>query len=338
MFASLSPQTRRVSFALGCYLATAILVLLSAIYGIYNLAETVPSDMGSALQEIANRWDSEWYLDIAVDGYKYERNETGQSVAFFPLFPALVSAVAGSTGLSIEWSGLIASQGCLLSAFILLAQYLASRFPESPNIQKWTLLAFAVFPAGFFWRFLYSESVFLLLAIAVLYSIQRRCSLLWCAVLVGLTTATRPVGVALIPAFIYYALTKTSASHRPPAAPITAAAPITWSFGRLLPYLPVCCLGLFAYMAFLFLQFGEPLAFATTQHYWRVRPVDNVFEMLASFAAWEPIWAVYVPNSYWYWGRVEQQTIPVLSLAFWNPIIFLSFASLVFVGWRRIGR
>ena len=170
MFASLSPQTRRVSFALGCYLATAILVLLSAIYGIYNLAETVPSDMGSALQEIANRWDSEWYLDIAVDGYKYERNETGQSVAFFPLFPALVSAVAGSTGLSIEWSGLIASQGCLLSAFILLALYLESRFPESPDIQKWTLLAFAVFPAGFFWRFLYSESVFLLLAIAVLYS------------------------------------------------------------------------------------------------------------------------------------------------------------------------
>lgn len=317
-----SQTFRPLRFALGCYLLTAALVLGSAICGVFSLSERAPDDFSSAMYHVSRRWDAEWYLDIANDGYQYERLERGESVAFFPLFPVLVKAVS-YTGLSKEWSGLICSQGCLWLAFWVFALYLQRRFPTQPDIQRWAMLAFALFPAGFFWRFLYSESLFLLLAITSLYWMERRGPLLVAAMLVGLTTATRPVGVALIPAFLHFALSRNPGTTRLQA------------IKSVLPYLPICCSGLLAYMAFLFIQFGEPLAFATTQHYWRLRPVESLLEIASSFAAWEPIWAVYVSDSYWYWGRIEEHSIPFLSLAFWNPIIFLSFVILMAVGWRR---
>jgi hypothetical protein len=145
------------------------------------------------------------------------------------------------------------------------------------------------------------------------------------ALLAGLGTAVRPVGVALTAAFLWHVLRQPKLSTRA-------------KVGRALVLAPLACWGLLAYMEYQWLVFGTPWAFAQTQEHWNMlAPKDRSWPAkLGALAALEPIWGVYVPGSRRYWAHIISPGAPLFSLTFWNPILFvLAAALLVLGGWKR---
>ena len=302
------------------YCATALLAVAGSVAGLFLLADERPASATQAVNDVLRRWDSEWYVGIVAEGYSYDDSQQG-NVAFFPVYPILVKCVSLVSQLPNCWSGLVASHVSLLLAFVVFHFYLKERFPDDVAVQTASLLACALIPSGFFWRFAYSESTFLLLSIISMYLMHRGSSLLIIAFFVGLATATRPVGVTLLLPLFWHI--------------VELKQPAVTKIQNLMKFVPLACWGLLAYMAFQYFQFGEPLAFAKTQQHWRLRPEVGMVEKAASYAALEPIWSVYCRDSYWYWDRLEPHTFPLLSLAFWNPIALAGSAGLVFLGFQR---
>jgi len=310
--------------ALYCYVCTSLLFLAGCTYGIFFLEQytrsSVTVDQPNGINAVLHRWDSEHYLHIASNGYSYSDEERGENIAFFPTYPVLIQAVSSVSRLPRPWSALLIAHASVIAALAVFSWYLRDRFTDS-KIRHWSLVFMAMMPAGFFWRFAYSEATFLILIILAMYLMQRRSSLLMISLTIGLATATRPVGVALLVPFAIHLF-----QRHPKLGDFHIAC---WKF------VPLSCWGILAFMAYQYFEFGEPLAFMKTQQHWRIRPQVEATEKLASFAALEPIWAAYRADSLWYWNRLESHSIPFLSLAFWNPIAFVGAAGLTYFGHRR---
>jgi hypothetical protein len=98
---------------------------------------------------------------------------------------------------------------------------------------------------------------------------------------------------------------------------------------------PLASWGILAYMAYLHFEFGDLLAFAKTQEYWRIRGKTTVSEKALSLLSWEPLWIVYDDYSPCCWNRFGAPSV-VLNMQFANPIYFVAAAVLVAVGaWKR---
>ena len=291
-------------------------------------------------------WDGEWYVRIASAGYSYDP-ERMSSVAFFPLYPWLAGAIVHTTGMRPEWALLLVSHGALVATFVLSAAYVGRRFPKTgEDLSAWTLLALGLFPTTFYFRMAYTESVFLLVTLLALYGMERGWRPLWVAIVIGLATAARSVGVALVPVFALYlwqqivgeqemvggpAITKSGTGTD---RPDRSQSHFSWLW-QCAVSLPVCCWGLLGYMAFQWIAFGEPLAFVKTQVHWNERSLNLADQMVGAFTL-EPIRAVYDPASPCYWGRVPPQDNLLFNLKAANPVYFLAAVALVGVGaWKR---
>jgi hypothetical protein len=264
------------------------------------------------------RWDGQRYTEILQHGYTYDPN-TNSNVAFFPAFPLLGRAVAWLAGLRPEVALLLVGHICLAAAFVLLAAYAHHRVDKGSA--TYVLLAFGLFPTTFFFRMAYSEPLFLLGASLTLYGLDRRWPLFVVAALIGFTTATRPVGVALLLPLLLHLKERSSG----------------WlgAAGRFLALLPLACWGLLAFMAYQYHAFGDPLAFARTQEHWRMRPPVPWPDRLYALATLEPLWSVFDPSSPCFWQRHEPTGSPLFSLHLANALYFLLTAGLVVLGaWK----
>ncbi len=267
-------------------------------------------------------WDGVWYRQIAEEGYAYDP-KASSTVAFFPAFPLLARGITEVTGASANFALLVVSHVCLIAAFVVLSAYAYLRFgPGDPHLSSWIVLALGLWPTTFFFRMAYSESLFLLVAVAAFYGIERNWSPVLLALVVGLATAVRPVGVALIPPLALHFW--TAAAGRKP-------------FLRLLALLPLAAWGLAAYMLYQWFTFGEPLAFAMTQENWRSRPAVPLFEKAGSLITLQPIWSVFDPSSPCYWKSGGQEANPFFSLQLANPLYFLATIALVILGRANVG-
>jgi hypothetical protein len=142
------------------------------------------------------------------------------------------------------------------------------------------------------------------------------------AVVAGLATATRSVGVAAL-APLWWHMWRTS-----PTVP-------GWLL-RVLVWTPVACWGIAAYAAFQWHEFGEPLAFAKTQANYATRPPGPLVDRIVAQATLRPIWGSYVPSDEAYWAKRENHSIAAFSLYFANPLFFCAVASFVALGaWKR---
>ncbi len=266
-------------------------------------------------------WDGEWYVRIASAGYSYDP-ERMSSVAYFPLYPKTASLLVYGLGLRPEWALLMVSHGALLATFGLLAAYVQRRYGDGPeDLPLWTLLAFGLFPATFWFRMTYSESTFVLLAVAALYGMQRQWQTGRIALVIGLATASRTVGVALVPVFWLY-LWQQSATRRRALLRATV-----WT--------PVCVAGLAVYIAYQGWAFGDPLAFVRTQVHWNERPPMTLTEQIVGGLTLEPIRAVYDSSSSCYWASVPPQGNLLFNMKAANPMYFLATVGLVLLGWRK---
>jgi hypothetical protein len=222
--------------------------------------------------EIFAAWDSGWYFDIASHGYYF--NPHGQSsIAFFPLYPMLMRAVAwplGGTEKMVWLAGILVS--CTAFALALLALHrLAERVLGDREAARRAVLYLAVFPFSLFFTRVYAESVFLLTT--VLAVSRAHDGRWWRAGLWGaLATVARPNGM-----LIGLPLACMALGGRP------AARELARRFAPLL-LIPLALAG---YCAYVYTLSGDPLAWLSAQKHWGYSlghpPWEQLLKMIGRF-------------------------------------------------------
>lgn len=185
-----------LKYTLAVFLSWRIIITFIAFFGLsffphYN--HPIGLDWPSANLDFWIRWanwDGGHFKSIVESGYQ------NFQVVFFPLYPLLV---AGLTFLSIPslWAGLIISNLSIFIALFFLYKLVLIDYDD--YTAKRAILLTLAFPTAFYFGTFYSESLFLLLAVASFYFARKK---YWFAslILAGLASVTRLVGLALIAA------------------------------------------------------------------------------------------------------------------------------------------
>ena len=156
-----------------------------ALVGWRTMPELLRDGPAFPLAGIWERWDACWYMKIAT--YGYEPGE--RSVAFFPLYPALVRTVGTLTTLPYPVAGLMVSAAGYVAAMTGLLRLVSAT--HGPRVARWTARYLSVFPAAFFLFAPFTEAVFLAAAVwCLVFARERRWGLaLLFGCLAGLTRA-----------------------------------------------------------------------------------------------------------------------------------------------------
>ena len=155
--------------------------------------------------EIWARWDAEWYLLIAEEGYDVGDRLSGFGVAyersaaagFLPLYPMLIrllSPLFGAVG-----AGVLISNLCLLLSLVLLDRLLRLEVGGEMGATAGmaACAALLLFPSSLFLSAVYAESLFLSLSLgAFLGARSGRFSI--AGICAALATLTRPFGILLL--------------------------------------------------------------------------------------------------------------------------------------------
>ena len=198
--------------------------------------------------------DALWFLRIADDGY---RPDDG-SAAFFPLFPMVVRGVSWVLGGHPLAAGLLVSNVAFLGALMLL--YLLSRREGDDAFARKAVLYISIFPTSFFFFAPYSESLFLLVAVAAFWFARRA---RWPAAGVSgaLAAATRSIGVGLAPALGVEAIQQWREEPRESRRGRSLAWALAWC--------AFAVVGLLAYLWFWRGKTGDALAPLRFQANWQ---------------------------------------------------------------------
>lgn len=162
-----------------------------AIATALNVAPRDLPGLFDPLVEPLRLWDGLWYRLIAIEGYDYDES----TAAFWPLFPWLMNVGSAVSNLAPEVIGYLVANVCFVGALVVLYRLISLDFDR--EIARRTLVALACFPTAFFFSAVYTESLFLLLAVAALYAARQE---QWFAAgLYGLLAAlTRSQGVLIL--------------------------------------------------------------------------------------------------------------------------------------------
>jgi hypothetical protein len=177
-------------------------------------------------------------------------------------------------------------------------------------------------PATLFFRMTYSESIFVMLSILALGTMERRLPIVVIALIVGLATASRPVAIGLLAPFLLHCW------HR---------SETCWAFlVKAVFLLPVACWGIAAFALYQGIVFDDALAFVHTQSRWGASSLTWP-EKLVALLSYEPIWQVFDRSSPSYWATGEPySSSPFFCWALVNPIYFVLTAILIAFGaWKR---
>jgi hypothetical protein len=145
-----------------------------------------------------NHWDAQAYTYIAQHGYSNVRY-----TAFFPLWPLLEHIAGRLFGGGYYRSGLLLANIFFYFALVLLYTLLSEDFDETIARTALFFLAFNAYGLFFFAGF--TEALFLLLSVAVFYSLRREEPWYWwlAGFLGMLAVLTRSAGIVLaVPFFV----------------------------------------------------------------------------------------------------------------------------------------
>jgi hypothetical protein len=319
---SLTEPVKEIGSSIFCWAMTTAVAFIGGFAGCQLVCADRSMDLLDSLAAI----DGRNYRYIAEQGYSYHEGEAS-SVAFFPVFPLAGRWLSHFTGLSVACSLLLISNCFCLFTFIFMSRYLQFRGLQADKVERddraLAILAMGLIPTTFFFHVAYTESMFVCLAVVTFYGIVRCWSVTAIALVVGLATGVRPVGVSLLLPLCAYSC-RRSGSNRYQA------------IARVVMVIPVGSWGLLVYMGFLARSFGQPFAFALTQKYHRMRPIGTLGDEVMSLLSWEPIRDTYDPTSPGYWQAMHYVRSRLFSLEFANPIYLLGTAALIALGaWKR---
>ena len=221
------------------------------------------------------RWDAGWYLQIVTDGYRYVANQPDlqQNIVFFPAYPMLVRLIGrlfGGHAAGYVSAGMTLSLTAFFAA--LLYFYALARDFLDDERARYALWLIASYPFALFFGAVYTESLFLLGAIAAFYHMTRAQygrAMAW-GLLVGLTKANgAALSIPLAMLAFSPALRPGAQSHvrrfDPSAGPTRSSAGLT---ARALAAAAMPGIGLLIYAAFIWRLTGDPLAWARGHEAW----------------------------------------------------------------------
>lgn len=266
-------------------------------------------------------WDGVWYATIASEGYRASSN-TLPTVVFFPAYPLSAAAFARATGVSIQMALLVITHISMLCACGLLSRYVERKYERGEStIANLSVASFAVYPTTLFFHVTYTEALFMVLCLVSMRGIAVGWKPYNVALVIGMATATRSVGVALtVPLAIYLWRGRKGVKH------------LIREFAL---HIPLANWGLLSYMAYLHVTFGDPVAFATAMPDWLSRPSLTGFARLQALLTASSVWEPYFPASPAYWRSNDVVANPLFSMQFANPLFFMLAAGLVVFGAAR---
>jgi Gpi18-like mannosyltransferase len=188
-------------------LKIAILVALIAKIAVFSIgyaaAYTNAQASGDSTEPIQlfmnqfSKWDSPHYMYIAQNGC-VNQGDPANFIVFFPLYPLLVRLITFDFAY-INLSGLIISNLSSIIAVIYL--FKLAKLDYNDTAAKKAVLYLSVFPTAYFLSAVYTESLFLALAIASLYY-ARNAKWPLAGFLGLLASLTRIAGLLLLPVLI----------------------------------------------------------------------------------------------------------------------------------------
>jgi len=152
------------------------------------------------LLSIWGMWDSNWYLRLARDWYPATTDLTHQSnFGFFPIYPLLIRLL-GSVIKDFYLSGLIVSNVLLITGAFFLYKLVRLNYNDETAMRSVKYLF--LFPTAFIFSGIFSESLFLTLAIVCFYCAKRG-KWLFSGVFGLFLSMTRVYGVLIIFPLLY---------------------------------------------------------------------------------------------------------------------------------------
>ncbi|NMG05752.1 hypothetical protein DP117_02310 [Brasilonema sp. UFV-L1] len=271
---------------------------------------------------VFHAWDSGHYRAIVTSGYEFVNDGKGHNLAFFPLFP-LIIRVLMNLGLPFEIAGTLVNNLAFFAALYFLYFWVKGQAGESAA--RWATAIVAWCPLSLFAGVIYTEGLYLLLSTAALRAFDKQ-QYGWTAFWGAMATATRPTGMALIPAFVLAAWKQ----RRPPIAYLASFATAA---------------GLLLFSIYCAIQFGDPLGFLHAQRGWRS---SLGFDWLDW---WKMLMQVTVGTLNWKHGGIKDPLHPLLftmilgiGSCLWyfrkqlgSQKVDYGFAALVFLAWILAG-
>jgi hypothetical protein len=231
--------------------------------------------------------DSGWYYTIASQGYSYTPGQQS-SIAFFPVYPLLVRGLGWLLGGDFSTAAGLLTLVCGAGVVMLFADWVRSRVAPRTAVVAVALLL--VYPYSFFlYGSGYSDASYLLSVLGAFALLERRHYVL-AATVGALATAGRPVGVAVAAGLVVRALELLAQDRAARREGVLVGGPGPVGTGlpelrpdrsgpvpfrelvravRLVRWRQTALLmsgaGLVAWMIYLGVRFGDPVAFATVQ-------------------------------------------------------------------------
>ena len=163
------------------------------------------------------QWDGQHYLSIARDGYEkfpcpWDRNYICGNIGWFPFYPLLgwfvnqlVGPLVGFIGADIRVTMIATSWLAFWLALLVMYRLVENKFGH--KVALFSLLALLLFPSSFYFLTAFPYSTYLLLALLILYLIEKK-SYTFVPLLSGLLAVTYPSGVVIGLPILYTLVSK----------------------------------------------------------------------------------------------------------------------------------
>ncbi len=224
-----------------------------------------------------SQFDGPEYLRIVTEGYSYVPG-VRSNIVWFPLYPNIVRLVDTAVGNPLVSGVLVSLAGGLASAIAVWGWLGVSQFTDRRS-RTYAFLSVFLYPyAWYLFGPVHSDSMFLALTVTSFLLVERR-ALLAAGVVGALAVATRPTGMAIIPALFVLGLERTEVLTCAPGTSAWLArwripTRPNWDSWRLRNLGPLVSLsGLVAWMLYLGIRWGDPLAFKTNQTVYHPSPM-----------------------------------------------------------------
>jgi hypothetical protein len=300
------------------FIVSQIIVFCGVLLGVAFYEDFDKLLEPSVYSEAIRQYDARSYVRIAEGSYG-RVDDYNRTFAFFPGYPLVVRVWSTFTGMTTANSAVAVSNAALFFSSLMFYLYASCRTQTAPSLRG--IAAFLFFPTTFFFRMPFSESVFVSLCLLFMLGTVLRWHPMTVAVIAGLATLVRPVGVAMSLPLCLYVLDRTQQSR--------------WRLAQVSIALLIANAGLLGFMCYQAVTLGNPLAFAESQSAFRIRANFGLLDTVIAYAAWEPIWSVFDPQSPAYWKYGRELDFWFLSLRVANPVIFVAFIALVLIGARN---
>ena len=231
------------------------------------------------------KWDAGWYETIANHGYSYRPGKQS-SIAYFPSYPLSMRWLGALTG-NVFIAGMIITVASGFAYLLLAARWFKDHLGASAAWAAFLLLLWYPF-AFYLFGAVYSDALFAAAALGAFVLLERDKPIL-AGILGAVASAARPVGIAVIAGLVLLVLERREVITFRPRFTVSLHNLKARDFGVLLSVV-----GLAAYLTFLAIKFGNPVAFLGAEAGWDQAPGYQTwlkFPLLKAIAhGQQPVW------------------------------------------------